>query len=288
MDVTFELPWGTVRGLQWGAAEGEPILALHGWLDNAHSFLPCAEAFLNSELATTHRLIALDWAGHGLSDHRPVGNYYPFMDYVYDIWHLCQQQGWQQVSILAHSMGAYAANMLAGIDPSRVQVLLAVEAFGLLASKTEETTLDLRAGFASRWQQQFKHRPHYKNIETAISARVQAGDFSRELAALLVERGLEQLGEGDYRFRADGQLRLKSPVRLTEAQIADVLRHIECPMTVVLGNAGHERLKQSIKQWQGAVPQLQVVELEGGHHVHMEQPVAIIDHLKQMIRTHNR
>ncbi|WP_417665458.1 alpha/beta fold hydrolase [Pseudidiomarina sp.] len=285
--VSFELPWGTVRGLAWGAQEGKPLLALHGWLDNAYSFIPIADAFMRSELADSYRLIALDWAGHGHSDHRPPGNYYPFMDYVYDLWCICEQQQWPQVTFLAHSMGAYVANMFAGIEPQRVAQLLAVEAFGLLASSADETTEDLRKGFRSRWQQQFKHRPHYRDLETAISARVQAGDFSRDLAALLVERGIEQLGENDYRFRADGQLRLKSPVRLTAAQIADVLKHIECPFGVVLGSSGHARLKQAIAHWGPYVPQLKVHEVAGGHHVHMEQPTAIIGLLSQMIGAHN-
>src|SRR5690554_384583 len=188
--VSFEMPWGVIRGLAWGKADAKPLLALHGWLDNAHSFVPIADAFLASDLAADYQLIALDWAGHGLSDHRPAGNYYPFIDYVYDIWHICQQQQWSQVTILAHSMGAYVANMLAGIEPKLVRMLLAVEAFGLLASTVEDTHNDLREGFASRWQQQHKHRPHYRSIETAVTARVQAGDFERDLAALLVERGL--------------------------------------------------------------------------------------------------
>lgn len=285
--VVFQSPWGVIRGLAWGNPHGKPLLALHGWLDNAHSFMPVADAFMASPLAHTYRLIAIDWAGHGHSDHRPTGNYYPFMDYVYDLWYLCQQQQWSKLTIVAHSMGAYIANMFAGIEPQRVDHLLAIEAFGLLASSANETTSDLRQGFESRWRQQDKKRPHYRDLNTAIAARTHAGDFSRQLAALLVERGIEQIAEHDFRFRADGQLRLKSPVRLTADQIADVLSHITCTFDVVLGTAGHERLHQAIKRWSPFVKQLKVHELEGGHHVHMEQPAAIIELLSQITRTHN-
>lgn len=288
--VSFDMPWGVIRGLAWGNANAKPLLALHGWLDNAHSFIPFAEAFLHSDLVNQYRLIAIDWAGHGHSDHRAKGNYYPFMDYVYDLWYLCEQylcQQHQQVTIVAHSMGAYIANMYAGIEPQRVNHLLAVEAFGLLASTPAETTNDLRKGFQSRWQQQDKQRPHYRELSTAVAARTHAGDFSRELAALLVERGIEQLGEHDFRFRADGQLRLKSPVRLTSEQIADVLSHITCTFDVVLGKAGHARLHEAIAQWKPYVKQLKLHELDGGHHVHMEQPTAIIGLLSQITRAHN-
>lgn len=281
--IAFELNWGTVRGLAWGAEGGRPLLALHGWLDNAHSFVPIAAAFLCSPLAQSHRLIALDWAGHGHSDHRPPGNYYPFIDYVYDLWQVCEQQGWAHIDVLAHSMGAYAANMLAGIDPLRIQHLMMVEAFGLLATPAEETAKDMRKGFISRWQQQHKEPPHYPDQETGVRARQAAGDFNKEIAALLVERGIEQLANGEFRFRADGQLRGLSPVRLTADQIGNVLSEISCTIELIFGEQGHTRLLQALELWQPQVPQLKVHRLQGGHHVHMEQPAAVIGLFEQMI-----
>ncbi len=274
--VSFELEWGTLAGLQWGNPAGAPILALHGWLDNAHSFIPIAEQFLQSELSASHKLIALDWPGHGLSSHRPAGNYYPFLDYVYDVIQVCEQQSWSQVSVIAHSMGAFVGNLWAGIEPQRVQHLLVIEAFGLLTSADDAILEDIRQGFRSRLQQQSKRRPHYPSFAAAVAAREQAGDFSRQIAELLVARGVEQLAADDYRFRADGQLRTKSVLRLTPGQIGAILRAIECPIRLILGRQGHrERIELALEQWQHCVPQLQCVEVAGGHHVHMEQANAV-------------
>ena len=44
---------------QWGDPELPAIIALHGWLDNAASYDRLAPALKN------HRVIALDFAGHG-------------------------------------------------------------------------------------------------------------------------------------------------------------------------------------------------------------------------------
>ncbi|MED5315238.1 MAG: alpha/beta fold hydrolase, partial [Pseudomonadota bacterium] len=63
----------TYAGLEWGDPDGYPILALHGWLDNALSFSVIAP-FLSE-----YRLIALDLSGQGLSDHRSP-------DATYHIW----------------------------------------------------------------------------------------------------------------------------------------------------------------------------------------------------------
>lgn len=286
--VLFELNWGKIAGLRWGPSDGKVILALHGWLDNAHSFLPLAETFLASDLVKTHQLIALDWPGHGHSDHRPAGNHYPFLDYVYDAIQICEQQQWQHVALLAHSMGAFVGNLWAGIEPQRVTHLLSVEAFGLLSSPESAILDDIRQGFRSRLQQQNKRRPHYPDLKTAVAARAQAGDFSDDLARLLVERGIEQLAENDFRFRADGQLRTKSVMRLTPLQIRTILKAIQCPFTLILGKQGHhDRLQIALNEWRGAVPQLQVCEVEGGHHVHMEQPDAVWRHFAALLAGQN-
>lgn len=286
--VSFQLNWGTMAGLRWGNPQGKPILALHGWLDNAHSFLPVAEQFLASELAQTHQLLAIDWPGHGHSTHRPAGNYYPFLDYVYDVVQICEQHDWQQVEVIAHSMGAFVGNLWAGIEPQRVRHLLAIEAFGLLSSPETAILEDIRQGFRSRLQQQGKRRPHYPDFASAVQARQQAGDFDEQVATLLVERGVEELAADDFRFRADGQLRIKSVLRLTPLQIRTILQAIECPVTLVLGSHGHrERIDLALQEWRDAVPQLNVVEATGGHHVHMEQPDAVWCEFTAMLASAN-
>lgn len=282
--VSFELPWGTLRGVAWGNPCGHPMVALHGWLDNSYSFLPLAAEFLNSPLAQDNHLIALDLAGHGRSDHRPLGNYYPFIDYVYDIWHIAAQQQWSQLSLIGHSMGGYITTLYAALAPEQVQSLVTIEAFGLITEATERTVQQLRASFDSRWQQQFKRQPVYPDWEKAVMARTLAGDLSRELSALLVERGIAQTDDG-WRFLADGQLRLRSPLRMTPAQVEEILQHIQCPYTTVVASAGEIEVKQALLQWQNFVPHLKQVDLTGGHHVHMEQPNAIIRAILPMFRS---
>jgi len=54
--------------LSFGNPMETPVLALHGWLDNAASFIPLAQ-HLNET-----NLIALDFPGHGKSEHRTGAN----------------------------------------------------------------------------------------------------------------------------------------------------------------------------------------------------------------------
>ena len=57
---------GRFAALEWRNEKGLRALCLHGWLDNAASFIPLAP------LLKPLDLVALDMAGHGHSQHRPT------------------------------------------------------------------------------------------------------------------------------------------------------------------------------------------------------------------------
>ena len=50
-----------MAGLRWGTPGARPLLALHGWLDNAQSFTPLAPHLSQFDF------VALDLTGHGRS-----------------------------------------------------------------------------------------------------------------------------------------------------------------------------------------------------------------------------
>ena len=66
-EKTISIPGFTIAAREWGAADGIPVLAVHGWLDNASSF-----QFLAPLLPQAH-IVAVDLPGCGLSSHRAPG-----------------------------------------------------------------------------------------------------------------------------------------------------------------------------------------------------------------------
>ena len=105
----------TLRGHHWHPGAPIKVLALHGWLDNANSFVPMAQ-YLTDEI----ELVALDFAGHGLSDHRPPGHWYHLVDYVRDVALAVTQLDWQQFHLLGHSLGGGVSCNLAACAPEMI------------------------------------------------------------------------------------------------------------------------------------------------------------------------
>lgn len=274
-EVEFKLPHLTLRGLSGGNPDGPFLLALHGWLDNCHSFLPM-QPYLDD-----FNWVFLDFPGHGHSDHRSAGAHYYFIDWVYDIAALIRQQGWQDIRLLGHSMGGYVAQVLAAVYPEPIRAVALIEAFGLLFGEAEKTRAQLREGLDSRFKQARRRLPVYPDLDHLTAARARAGEFSDDLARLLLERNLKPVA-GGYGWRTDPAVRSASPFRFTQEQVRNLLQGFRLPLHIVLGSSGHKDLHKAIQLWGSEVPDHQVTQVEGGHHVHMQSPAEVA----QVIRDH--
>jgi len=98
-EILLETPLGQLAGLRWKTKGAPPVLCLHGWLDNANSFLPLAEHMTGLDI------VALDLSGHGLSEHRHHTARYHFIDYLWDVDAALTALGWESCHLIGHSMG---------------------------------------------------------------------------------------------------------------------------------------------------------------------------------------
>lgn len=281
-NVSYNLPHIQLQGLRGGTPGGPFLLFLHGWLDNCHSFLPMLPYLQDYDW------VALDFAGHGHSDHRGPDAHYYFIDYVFDVQSLIQQQDWHDIHLVGHSMGGYVAQMLTASVGSRVRSLVCIEAFGLAVGQATDALEHLKVGFASRFRQQGRQLPTYPDLRHLHHARALAGDFDINYAELLLERNMRPV-EGGYRWRTDPRVRAPSPFRFSEAQVPALLAGIPQPMQVIIGENGHQEVDEALLKWRELVAQLHETRLQGGHHLHMQYPQetaqVIIDHFVHNQRT---
>ena len=281
-NVSFDLPHIQLQGLRGGTPGGPFLLLLHGWLDNCHSFLPMLPYLQEYDW------VAIDFAGHGHSGHRSADAHYYFIDYVFDLQSLIEQQKWQDIHVVGHSMGGYVGQMLTACIGPRVCSLVCIEAFGLAVGEAADALAHLKVGFASRFRQQGRTLPTYTDLRHLHHARALAGNFATSYAALLLQRNLRQV-EGGYRWRTDPRVRAPSPFRFSEAQVPSLLRGISQPMHVIVGEEGHKEVGEALLKWQRYVADLYQTWLPGGHHLHMQHPEqtskVIIDHFVHNQRT---
>ena len=276
-EFALDLPTGRIAGLRGGDPGAPRVLALHGWLDNAASFVPLAAHLHGIEL------VAPDLPGHGRSAHLAPGADYSFAAAVHTALDIADALGWDTFSLLGHSMGAGISSLVAAGAPERVRRLVAIEALGALAEAPERTASRLREAVAATRALPGKRLRVFPDIALAVRARMQnvtGSALSEGAARLLVERGLAPArgddGSEGFAWSSDPRLTLPTMLRPSEAQIRDLVRGIACPTRVIHADPPQPYLPEPLRSERAALlPQGELVVLPGGHHLHMERPADV-------------
>ena len=270
MSVTFEeirlsLPHIEVAAHLYGPEDGQPVIALHGWLDNAATFSRLAP------LLEGVRIVALDLPGHGHSDHRPLGAAYNIWDYAHDVLQTAEQFAWKRFSLLGHSMGAIVSVLLAGAMPDRVERLALIDGVIPYTGEAETAPQKLGESLQKLLVVDDKRKPVYASFEQAVAARMKGvGAVSHEAAERLSQRGLMPV-PGGYTWRTDARLMLPSSMRLTRAHALAFVHGVACPASLVLAEQGLLTQPAMLELTQ-ALPFV-LHRLPGGHHLHLDDQV---------------
>jgi pimeloyl-ACP methyl ester carboxylesterase len=255
----------TVSGLSWGEPGASPLLALHGWLDNAASFS------LLAPLLADHHVVALDLTGHGQSDWRCANATYQIWDDLPEILGVAGALGWQDFSVMGHSRGAIIGALLAATVPERVPRLVLLDA--IMPEPLGEAAFpeQMRRFLEDKARLQARKSRVYDTVEQAAASRRERG-LSALAARLLVERNLRPC-DGGVTWTTDPRLQGASAVKLTDGQIQAVLSRLAMPTLLMLAEGGPDRIREMTELARRHVPDLEVATVSGGHHFHMETGV---------------
>jgi pimeloyl-ACP methyl ester carboxylesterase len=258
-EVRLTLPHIELAAHLFGPEDGLPVIALHGWLDNANSFARLAP------LLKGLRIVALDMAGHGHSGHRPAGAGYGLPDYAHDVLQVAGQMGWQKFSLLGHSLGAIVSVIIAGALPGRINRLALIDGLIPPLGEADQAAQRMGAALQAQLTQFNKRKPVYSDMDRAVEARMKGlVAVSREAAELLAQRGLMPV-PGGYTWRSDSRLTLASPMRLSREQAFSYVDAVTCPAHLIVAEQGMLAQNNAVL---ARVP-FEVTHLPGGHHLHL-------------------
>jgi len=253
---------------------GPRCLAVHGWLDNSGSFSRLVEFLPDWDF------LAIDLPGHGRSQWLPGSGFYHFIDGVYWIHQLARQ--WNPRVLMGHSLGGGLCSMVASLPVDSIACAVVLDALGPLTSPAEEARELFLRSLKSR-EKPF-HRRYYPSYEEALERLKQEGR-SPDAARALAERSLMCDGTGYY-FTYDPRVKAVSRSRLTEEQIQVYLREIACPIQVYSFSQGLLPTFAPLSTRLACLKQGQLIEMEGGHHHHLEQPQQVAELIRPFGEAH--
>ena len=128
----------------------------------------------------------------------------------------------------------------------------------------------------------------YNNFQTLIKARARSpfSPLSLKSSEILMQRGTQKSGR-IWKLRSDPRLRLPSSFRLSVGQAEALLAGLHCP-TLILRNKEHK----AHDYWRDYEPtlssckNLKLVDIKGGHHLHMENVQETSLHIQDFLGSH--
>lgn len=264
---TFQVNGLSIAAICHGDTTDIPVLALHGWLDNAASFSRLAPL-----MAGCHT-VAIDMPGQGLTSHRFPQGSYNLWDDLLDLLALADQLGWQRFHLLAHSRGAMIALLLAAVAPERVVSLNLLDGIFPLPVKAEDCVNQLQRFVADFRRPSRQSSKIYASFDDALKARCLSANMTETTARPIVERALELSSLG-YRWRHDTRVMAASSFKLTQPHIEAVMQSLKVSTLLLLAEQGVMKVFAEMLQWLQQFPVVQQRYVGGSHHFHLEPDIA--------------
>ena len=170
---------------EWGRSGYLPVIALHGWLDNAASFDRMLPYMKNLHV------VAPDLAGHGPSGHRSEDSGYDIWSDIADVMAVADQMGWDTFALLGHSRGAIIAGLVSGTFPDRISHAVLID--GYVPTPVDDGNSAKQLAKAIHENKRFGQASPtaFRDFDHAVQARTSGIlPLEPEAAAILAARGV--------------------------------------------------------------------------------------------------
>lgn len=267
----------------WGP-DGAPLaLCVHGMLDQAASWDEVAAGLVQQG----YRVMALDLRGHGRSDHHPQGANATAFDFMLDLSALADTVADPAFLLVGHSIGAAVCSLYAAAHPSRVGALALIEPV-IPALREQQDPLAMMDSDLL-YNRAAPAHPVYPDLHSA--ARMLTLNHTRlapARAAVLAQRLLVAC-DGGWRWAWDARMRnpLGADLYLAREQFLVLAAGLRMPSLRLYGRASQFAASSVLLDPGLDIPQSRSVLIDGGHNLHTDNAVQVLDAIRALIMSTN-
>jgi pimeloyl-ACP methyl ester carboxylesterase len=275
-------------GKWWGPQTEQPILAMHGWLDNAGSFDPLMQL-----LPPTTSLLALDLPGQGKSSHYPKGLPFHFTEDIVSLRRIVRHYGWKKITLLGHSMGSTYSFIYASIFPNEVDKFIGIDILRPFALEPEvfAQTGGKEIDDIIKMIQSTRDPPE-TTLEDLASKQHEGSkkSISLESSRLLLKRGSYKSKKNPELVGLNRDVRLRCLLMhsIPHEFLIELASRIKCEVYNIKAKGGMYYEKKSYYQQTMDVikknaKKMEYYEVEGTHHVHLNTPENVVGIIRKII-----
>lgn len=277
-----------VRGLplhylEWGEPVAEPLILVHGFLDQARGWQPFVGAIKKRIIDLW--IVAPDCRGHGDSGWVGAGGYYHFPDYVLDLDDLVRHLRVEKFKLVGHSMGGTISFLYAGTFRDRVTRLVLIEGIGPIGMSFADAPKQMERWISEVHERGRSHFREYPSIEAgAIQLEKANPRLDRTLALDLARWGMKPTSRNTWIWKFDPLHRTTSPQPFYAAQAIEFMRRIQCPVLLIEGKLSHQTERPDKQLRVAAIANRASIQMENaGHMVHHDNPEGLAEAVARFI-----
>ncbi|XP_043252534.1 probable serine hydrolase [Colletes gigas] len=273
-EIEIKVPWGKIAAKLWGTENKQPILALHGWQDNAASFDTIAPYLLKNI-----PIMAIDFPGHGFSSWLPPGIMYSDLIYLMLMQRIKQYFGWDKMKIMAHSMAGLASFYYSSFFPNEVEYIIGLDAVVTIGV----TRTEYPSYFSKNLSKLLEVETYANEIkytkEEMMGRWISSikNSIDEDTCKILMTRGVTEVEHGKYVFNRDPRLKF-SPYfsQYTNEHINTYAKYIRCPCLFITAKDSY--ISDTINTFNNFNTMRETNEnvywheVPGTHHIHMRDP----------------
>lgn len=281
-EISIPVPWGHISGKWWGGKGRQPLIALHGWQDNAGSF-----DGIGSLLPSDVSMLAIDFPGHGKSSHYPKGQfYYLFWDGLTVLRRIVKYYKWNKISIIGHSMGGAVGFLYAASFPDDVEKLISLDIVSPTVKSTESVvnitgvSIDRFLKYESLTDAAMPCYTKEEMVDLVVDGY--QGGITRESAEILMIRGMSPVPPGKknimqkdgYLFSRDVRLKVAGLGLIPLDVTLEFASKIKCEYMNIKADPGmfFEFYTTVLDKIKSSASRYEYKEVKGTHHVHLNEP----------------